>query len=276
LRPTNSVPADPSDGRSGRAHVRTALRRFWERYAIPLDVAMAALAVVYVVVGEFNDGLFGYKATPATIGLELIVTGIFLLEYVTRLYAAEDRWHFVRTHVIELLALVSTLRLVRGLRLLRLLRLARLAAFTQAFARLYRATDSFDRALSVPLVAYGILGLTGLIFFGALALLVFEKGSNPQVTDFSSAFWLATSIVFTIGLSSAKPQSPEGRIVSGLLVLGGLTSISLFSSAMALHLQRRERDAQEARLERIESLLVELNGRLREAARDEARPLGHG
>jgi voltage-gated potassium channel len=240
--------------------VRPKLRAALERHQILLDVVMALLACAYIVIGEFNDGLFGYRPSALSIGIEIAITIVFVVEYAARLYAAHDRLRFVRTHILELLSLISTLRLLRGLqffRLFRLLRIARFATLSHAVARLFRAVRSFDHAISEPLFAYGILGIVALIFFGSLALYGFEKGTNPQIHDFSDAFWLAVSIVLTVGVTSTKPVTNEGRIVSGVLILGGLTCVSFFSSALAVRLQRRERNETVERLERIEALLRE-------------------
>ena len=239
-----------------RLRLRTAL----ERHEIALDVVMALLACAYIVIGEFNDGLFGYRESALSIGVEIAITLVFVVEYGARLYAAHDRMRFVRTHILELLSLISTLRLLRGLqffRLFRLLRIARLATLSHAIARLVRAMRAFDHAVSEPLFAYGIIGIVALIFFGSLALYGFEKEVNPQIHEFSDAFWLAVSIVLTVGFSSTKPLSPEGRIVAGVLIVGGLTCVSFFSSAMAVRLQRRERNDVIDRLDRIEALLLE-------------------
>lgn len=239
--------------------MRLRLRAVLQRHEIALDVTMALLACAYVVIGEVNDGLFGFRPSPLSIGVEVGITVIFVTEYGARLYAAHDRLRFVRTHILELLSLISTLRLLRSFqifRVLRLLRLARLGALSFAIARLVRAVRRFDNAVSEPLFAYGILGLVGLIFFGSLTLFEFEKGVNPQIHTFGDAFWLAVSIVLTVGLTSTKPVTGEGRVTAGVLIVGGLTCISFFSSAMAVRLQRRDRNEVIDRLDRIEALLV--------------------
>jgi voltage-gated potassium channel len=239
--------------------VRLKLRAVLERYEILLDIVMALLACAYIVIGEFNDGLFGYRASALSIGVELAITAIFVVEYASRLYAAHDRMRFVRTHILELLSLISTLRLLRGLqflRILRFLRIARLATLSHAFARLMRAMRSLDNAVSEPLFAYGIIGIVGLIFFGSLGLYGFEKGTNPAIHSFGDAFWLAVSIVLTVGVTSTKPITDEGRAISGLLIVGGLTCVSFFSSAMVVRFQRRDQNDVVARLERIEELLL--------------------
>jgi voltage-gated potassium channel len=227
---------------------------------------MAVLAVVYIAVGEYNDGRFGSGPTPFSIGLEVGITVVFIAEYLARLYAADDRWKFVRTHVLDLLALISTLRLLRALRFLRILRLlsiARLATFSNALTRLLRAIGRFENKISEPQIAYGILGIAAFIVCGALALFEFEKGVNPQIQTFNDAFWLAVSIVLTVGISTAKPVTDEGRIVAGVLIIGGLTCISFVSSSLALRFQRIDQSDITSRLDRIEGLI---------RARSEAEP----
>lgn len=229
--------------------------------AIPLDIAMALLACVYIVIGEYNDGLFGFHPSPLSFGIEVSITAIFVFEYCVRLYAADDRGLFVRTHVVELIALISTLRLLRALqflRILRVLRIARLAVFSRAYSRLVRALDAAQIAFADPLLAYGVIGLTALVFFGALALLQFEKGVNPNIHTFSDAFWTAFSIILTIGFSSVKPVTSEGRFVTGFLVVGGLTCISFFTTSLTVRLQRKGAEESAERLKRIEAMLQEL------------------
>ncbi|MGZ6183219.1 MAG: ion transporter [Vulcanimicrobiaceae bacterium] len=238
---------------------------------VPLDIGMALLACAYIVIGEYNDGVFGVRSTPLSKGIEIAITGLFVLAYAVRLYVAEDRWKFVRTHVIELLTLISALRLLRALqfiRVLRLLRIARLAVVSRAFSRLVRAFDAASAAFSDPVLAYGIIGVVALVFFGALALLQCEKGVNANIHDFNDAFWSAFSIILTIGFSSAKPVSAEGRFVMGILIVGGLTCISFFTTSLTIRFQRKSVDETTLRLQRIETMLEELLEREFESERE--------
>src|SRR4029077_6682497 len=71
-------------------------------------------------------------ARPDLDAAELVLTGVFVVEFGSRLYAAHDRTQYLRGHVIDALALVPPIRALRVLRLLRLLRLVR------SFAGFYR------------------------------------------------------------------------------------------------------------------------------------------
>ncbi|MBV8425165.1 MAG: ion transporter [Candidatus Eremiobacteraeota bacterium] len=239
---------------------RTRLAELLGKAEIPLDIGMAALACAYIVIGEYNDGMFGNAPTTLSYAAEIAITVIFVVEYAVRFYAAQDRGRFVRTHVIDLLALISTLRLLRGLqflRLLRILRLARLAVFIRTSARLARVLHHASNTFTDPILAYGVIGITAMVFFGALALLEFERGFNPNIRDFNDAFWSAFSIILTVGFSSAKPVTPEGRVVSGVLVVAGLTCISFFTTSLTVRLQQKHLH-EHPRLERIEALLETL------------------
>lgn len=241
--------------------VRMRLAFLLQRYAMPLDIGMALLACAYLLVGAFNDGAFGIRANSLSLDVEIVITATFLVEYAVRLYAASDRWRFIRTHLIELLALISTLRVLRALqflRLLRLLRFARLAVFIRTYSRLVVAFEEASEAFSDPLLAYGIIGMTVLVFLGALALLQFERGMNPNIHDFKDAFWAATSMVLTIGFSSTKAVTPEGRFVAGVLIVGGLTCISFFTTSFTVRFQKKAADENANRLRRIESMLEQL------------------
>ncbi|HEY0798013.1 MAG TPA: ion transporter [Candidatus Baltobacteraceae bacterium] len=240
---------------------RTRLADTLRRVAMPLDIGMALLAFAYIAVGEYNDGVFGVRPSPFSTALELVITTIFVLEYALRLYASENRWKFVRTHVLELLALISALRLLRALqflRVLRLLQIARLAVFMRAYSRLVRAFDAASALVSDPLLAYGIIGITALVFFGALSLLQFEHGVNPSIHNFNEAFWAAFSIVLSVGFSSVKPVTTEGRFVTGVLILGSLTCMSFFTTSLTVRFQRKSINENELRLQRIETMLEKL------------------
>jgi voltage-gated potassium channel len=89
----------------------------WERYA---EWPLAAAALLFL-------GLFSVQVLARPHGREAyvlwviswIVWGLFIVDYVVRLYLASNRWHWFVRHLLDF-AIVA-LPLVRPLRLLRLL-----------------------------------------------------------------------------------------------------------------------------------------------------------
>src|SRR5919198_594566 len=83
-----------------------------ERHEVAWELGFAALAIVYVIVGFVEE-------TPAIAAIELALTVAFVAEFVSRFSAAYDRRAYLRSHWIDLVALVPTTRALRLLRLLR-------------------------------------------------------------------------------------------------------------------------------------------------------------
>jgi hypothetical protein len=105
---------------------------FIARHEAAWELTFAALAIAFVIVGFAEE-------TNLTVGVELVLTAIFVAEFGSRFAASFDRSAYLRGHWIDLLALIPTTRGARLLRLLRLLRLVR------AFAGIARALTTVER-----------------------------------------------------------------------------------------------------------------------------------
>ncbi|MBF6604473.1 MAG: hypothetical protein IVW53_02695 [Chloroflexi bacterium] len=112
--------------------VRDRYNTLVERHEIAWELAMGGLALVWVALGFLVDQI-GSGIRPELEAIELLVTGVFIAEFVSRIVCAHDRLQYLRGHWIDAVALVPPVRAFRLLRLLRLLRLVR------AFAGFYRA-----------------------------------------------------------------------------------------------------------------------------------------
>jgi voltage-gated potassium channel len=109
--------------------VRERFTAFVDRHEAAWELAMAALAVAFVVVGFLADAP---DASQSYAVIDFFLTGIFVAEFATRFWASHSRLGYLRGHWIDLVALIPTIRGIRVLRLLRLLRLVR------AFSGLFR------------------------------------------------------------------------------------------------------------------------------------------
>jgi hypothetical protein len=61
---------------------------------------MGGLALVWVALGFLVDQI-GSGVRPELETIELLLTGIFIAEFVSRLTAAHDRRHYLRGHWID-------------------------------------------------------------------------------------------------------------------------------------------------------------------------------
>jgi voltage-gated potassium channel len=200
--------------------LRDRYNAFVARHETAWELTMAALAVVFVVVGFLEEN-------PTATMVDLALTGVFVAEFGSRFVAARDRTRYLRAHWIDALALIPA---VRGFRLLRLLRLLRLV---RAFAGTYRAAAAFQ-----PLARHrGLL----LLFFVWLAvaaltsmwLYAAENGVNEAVTSPFDALWWGIVTLTTVGYGDVFPITPEGRIAASVLMVLGIALFSVITATMA-------------------------------------------
>ena len=198
---------------------RAKYAEFIETHNVAWDLTFGVLALVYVGM----DIVFE-NATPATLQLvetvQLVITGIFAIEFFSRLWAAVDRSRHLREHLIDAVALLPP---VRSLRLLRLVRLVGVVA------RLHRGGMSFaPLAKHKTFVTLVVAWLTvGLVC--SLALYAAERGNNAAIQNPFDALWWAVGSITTVG-SDLFPVTAEGRTAAMVLMVLG---VFLFSAITA-------------------------------------------
>ena len=114
-----------------RKSLRDAFNGWFVTHEVAWELAMAALAVLYVALGFVVDEVPAGDSPEIGVA-ELVLTGVFVLEFGSRILAARSRLAYLHRHWVDVIALAPPIRGARVLRLLRLLRLVR------AFSGLYR------------------------------------------------------------------------------------------------------------------------------------------
>ncbi len=188
---------------------------------------------------------------------EIVVVGLFSVEYLYRLYAAPQRLRFIFSFygLIDLLAILPfylglfiDLRTLRLIRLLRLLRLLKLARYNLAIFRFARAIYVAKEELVIFTIASFVL-----LFLAAVGIYYFEHDAQP--TAFASIFdalWWAIVTLTTVGYGDIYPITTGGRLFTfGILIVGlgliavptGIITSSLSEVRRQLEEERRERAA---------------------------------
>ena len=188
-----------------------------DRHEVAWELAFAALAVVFVVVGFVDE-------TPAITAVEFALTAVFTAEFVSRLACSYDRAAYLRGHWIDLAALVPTTRALRIARLLRLLRLVR------AFAGIYRAAGHLTALAQHRGLMWLFAAWISVMAICSLALYAAENGLNETVRSPFDALWWGVVTLTTVGYGDVVPKTDEGRLAAMVLMLLG---IGLFSAITA-------------------------------------------
>jgi voltage-gated potassium channel len=233
------------------------------RTEVPLVVAGFAYLVAYSwrVIAD----LTGPARIVATT-VVLVTWGIFIVDYLVRLFMADRRWVWFRTHLSDLaFALVPVLRLVRLLRFLTLLPGLR--------------STRGDR-LRTQIMVYGAGAAVILIYIASLAVLEAERHApGANITTFGIAFWWACVTVTTTGFGDYTPITDAGRLVGIGVMFGGVALAGIITATLAslvVELASRGHDDREpATRAQVRELLAKVEALTAASARpDPARDAG--
>lgn len=219
---------------------------------------MLLLSVVFIPVVVIPIVMEVSPATSRALDtVSWVIWGAFAFEYVVLLYLAPDRGRMVRTHIPDLLIIL--LPFLRPLRTVRALRLVR------PLVGLARAGVGVRQIATRPGFRGFLLVVIGVMTAGAGLTYAFERNApDANITSFGDALWWAVVTATTVGYGDRFPVSPEGRGIAFLLMLVGISLLSVVTANIAAFFVERSVASEEtdlnARLERIEQLLLERHG----------------
>ena len=193
-------------------------------------------------------------------GVELALFGVFLAEYLGRLWIAplNPRVRSVLSYaltpsaLLDLLVLASFLlpylgpeaTVFRLLQLARILRLARLGRYSRAMRLLFEAVRSRG-----PELMLSLLVAVALMLGAATLLYLVERQVQPEAFgSIPRALWWAVETLTTVGYGDVIPVTPLGRLLAALTAVCGIGVIALpagvLAGAMSDAIRQAREDAQ--------------------------------
>jgi len=203
-------------------------------FIILVNCAAVALETVPEVY-QANQQLFFW--------LEACSTGIFIVEYVGRLWVCVEQTKFARPvigrvkyalHLLPLLDLIVIatylapvdLRFLRIFRLTRLLRVLNLEEFDRSYQAISKAIGRRKNLLVVSVAAM----LTVAYCFAALLYAVEHPVQPESFSSIPETLWWAIVTLTTIGYGDITPITPLGKMLSGGIVIVGIGVFALPSA----------------------------------------------
>lgn len=77
-----------------------------------------------------------------------------------------------------------------------------------------------------------ILFLIFIAVSGAALMYVLEKDSNPQFASIGDGLWWAMATVTTVGYGDKAPITPIGRLLAGVVMMGGIGSFGFIAGSI--------------------------------------------
>jgi voltage-gated potassium channel len=209
--------------------MRDRFNLFIARHEVAWELAMAALALLFVAIGFAVDSA-GSALRPTLELSEVLLTIVFAIEFATRLLASRARSDYVRGHWIDLVALLPPVRGARFLRLLRLLRLVR------AFVGVYRAGMHLERMARHRGLAWIFVAWLAVMVLSAGAMFIAEHDVNAAIDSPFDAIWWGIVTMTTVGYGDVYPTTPEGRLAAMTLMILGIGLFSVVTATITSYL----------------------------------------
>ncbi|MGN6523370.1 MAG: hypothetical protein ACTHMZ_09280 [Actinomycetes bacterium] len=185
---------------------------------------MAWLGVVFALLVGFQL-VAQVKPVTGTVlnGIGWAIWGVFVLDFVAKLWLAPDRSVFLRRHWFQVLGLLlPTLRLFS---FLRLLRLGRALPAARVLTTSYRSAGTARRLLGSRLAYLGGLAVVATIGLAELIYL-FEHRDGGVIPTFVDALIWSASLVLGMQADPVPPSRP-GQLV---MLAGFATGLVLIAT----------------------------------------------
>ncbi|WP_055599347.1 potassium channel family protein [Streptomyces aureus] len=229
--------------------------RWEERTQAPLLALAVAFGVAYAV-PIVAPGAAPWVHRLCT-HVEWAVWAAFALDYLVRLTLAPARWAFVRSHPLDLLAVL--LPMVQPLRLLRVV------------STLLLVGRRARMAPQITLTTYVAGAVVGLMMFGSLAVLHVERDApNGNIKTLGDAVWWSFTTMTTVGYGDHAPTTGLGRVLAVGLMLSGIALLGVVTANIAAwFISRFDRDdaVERRQTELLETLTLEVRELRAEVAR---------
>ena len=205
-----------------------------------------------------------------------LVTFIFLLEYLARIWVYNS-WHIAVVNayeeskflnnnlslweptkevlkgkiaymltppaIIDLLAILPAYRPLRVLRIFVLFRVFKLLRYTKSIHQFLNvlATKKFELFTLLFLLIF-------IMVTAGIAIYVFEEKENSNINSLVDALYWAMITISTVGYGDISPVTPEGRVLSMVIIITGIAMISFVTSVIVSSFSEKLTELKENRL----------------------------
>lgn len=178
---------------------------------------------------------------------ELILSSIFTLEYLMRIYASPKKMRYILSvwGIIDLLAVLPILlipfssqvqyfRIIRILRLIRIFKIFRISKFTrEAYSLYYSLTSSIYK---IAVFMFFVLIIS--IIIGGLMFVV-EGGHNEGFESIPKSIYWAIVTITTVGFGDVTPSSDLGKFFATIMMLLGYAIIAVPTGIVSMEMFRQ-------------------------------------
>lgn len=204
-----------------------------------LILGLSLFLVISISLDTFRNIAF-YKQ-PEFLKVQFWICMVFLADYFIELFMADDKKHYIWSHMIFLLVSIPYLDIIHhfgwtfSAEVTYLIRFIPLVRGGYALAIV---VGWFTSNRTASLFVTYLLILIATVYFCAMVFYVVEHEVNPLVENFDDALWWAAMDTTTEG-SNIVAVTPIGRILSFGLATLGIIMLPLFTVYLASMIKAR-------------------------------------
>lgn len=190
------------------------------------EVVMSVLAIIAVILAIY-DILHGLS--PIQNYLDIGILTIFIIDYFIRLLFSKDKKEYIKSNILDLIAIIPFNSIFRAFRIFRLFKLVRFTKITKLgrlavySSRMIKKTNKFFNTNGFK---YILLLVLLIILIGATGISYFENMS------FSDSLWWAFVTATTVGYGDLSPSTSIGRCIAVILMVSGIGLLGTLTSTI--------------------------------------------
>lgn len=197
----------------------------------PFEIVVLTLSVVVLAALVADTFLRLPAEVSRVLGyLDVVVCGVFLIDFLRRLYRAPSKRAFMKWGWIDLLASIPNIEALRIGRLVRVLQIIRLLRSLRTLQRVWQAL--FTRRAHGGIASVGIIAFL-VISFASVAVLVCENTPQANIRTAEDAVWWSITTVTTVGYGDKYPVTTAGRVIAAMLMITGVGLFGTLSGIVA-------------------------------------------
>jgi len=218
--------------------------------ALVVVIIISVLAVILESIPGFNA-----RYGPGLHQTEWIITGIFTLEYLARIWTHPKplRYIFSFYGIIDFLAIVPTyldliftgamgFAVIRGLRLLRIFRILKITRYSSEGKIIVEALKASRYKILVFLFAVLIV----VLIIGTLMYLV--EGADSGFSSIPVGIYWAIVTLTTVGYGDIAPATSLGKFIASLVMILGYGVIAVPTGIVTFEIATAARSPKSKRL----------------------------
>ncbi|MGY3724255.1 voltage-gated potassium channel [Granulicatella balaenopterae] len=210
------------------------------------EISYLLLAIISV--------LFVFDKENHYIWFDRMIYGLFLGEYLVCVWKADNKFHYIISHPIDLIVVLPINSVFRIIRLLRVVKLLR---WNSWFANHFPSVTTLLQTNDVGLM---LVWLVAMLFIVSIPMTYIE----PTMANYFDALWWTVVTTTTVGYGDIVPHTLLGKSIGiFLMVFGiGIVGILIGNIANVLMLKSKKEFALPIESKGFEDLNVEAKERI--------------